>query len=74
MDNNVFYQLKCDMKIQYYKSMLSENKYDMKKTWSILKQAIGKQNDKTSLPLSFSINGQTITNKQATVLIIMFPK
>ena len=53
------------MKIQYYKSMLDGNKYDMKekKTWSILKQAIGKQNDNTSLLLLFSINGQTVTNK-----------
>ena len=34
-----------------------------KKTWSIFKQAIGKQNDKTSLPLSFSINDQAVTNK-----------
>jgi len=31
MYNNVFNKLKCNMKIQYYKSMLDGNKYDMKK-------------------------------------------
>ena len=61
MYDNLFNKLKCNMKIQYYKSMLDENKHDMKKTWSILKQPTGKQNDKTSFPLSFSINGQTVT-------------
>ena len=61
--NNIFNKLKRNMKRLYYKSKLDENKLDMKKTWSILKQAIGKQNDKASLPVSFSINGQTVTNK-----------
>ena len=34
--------LKRKMKIIYYKNILFENKFNIKKTWSILKQAIGK--------------------------------
>ena len=31
MYNNVFNKPKCNMKLQYFKSMLDENKHDMKK-------------------------------------------
>jgi len=58
------------MKVQYYKSLPSENKNDVKKTWSILKQAVGKENDKTSLPLSFSIYCQTVPNKLDTADVL----
>ena len=53
--------LKRKMKIIYYKD---ENKFNIKKTWSILKQAIGKLNDKSSYPNSFIINNVSITDKQ----------
>ena len=35
----------------------------MKKTWSILKQAIGKSNDNSGFPHSFCINSQNITER-----------
>ena len=53
--------LKRKMKIIYYKD---ENKFNIKKTWSILKQAIGKLNDKSSYPNSFTINNLSISDKQ----------
>jgi len=43
--------------------MLNINKFNIKKTWTILKQAIGRSNDKSSFPLSFCINSQNITEK-----------
>ncbi|KAK2142164.1 hypothetical protein LSH36_989g00053 [Paralvinella palmiformis] len=43
--------------------MLNENIFNMKKTWTILKQAIGKSYDKSSFPHSFCINGQNITER-----------
>jgi hypothetical protein len=62
--NNMYNTLKRKMKIIYYKNILVENKSNIKKTWSILKQAIGKLNDKSSYPNSFTINNLSITDKQ----------
>ena len=52
------------MKIIYDKNIHIENKFNINKTWSILKQAIGKLNDKSSYPNSFTINNLWITDKQ----------
>ena len=52
------------MKAMYYKHILDDNKHDIKKCWSILKQAIGKLNDKSSYPNSFIINNVSITDIQ----------
>jgi len=46
--------------------MLNENKFNMKKTWTILKQAIGKSNDKSSFLHSFCMNSQNITERSKT--------
>jgi hypothetical protein len=51
------------MKIQYYNTLLEENKYNIKKSWSILKVAIGKRNDKSSLPEEFKINNNSVTDR-----------
>jgi len=48
----------------YYKNIRIENKFNIKKTWSILKQATGKLNDKSSYPNNFIINNLSITDKQ----------
>ena len=61
--NNLYNKLKRHMKLQYYTSVLSNNKTDTKKMWSILKEAIGKQNNKTSVTTSFFINGINVTDK-----------
>ena len=43
--------------------MLNENKFNMKTFWTILKQAIGKSNDKSSFLHSFCMNSQNITER-----------
>ena len=62
--NIMYNKLKRKMKISYYKNILDENKCNIKKTWSILKQAIGKTNDKSGYPNSFTINNSTVTDKK----------
>jgi hypothetical protein len=51
------------MKTMFYRTALEENKNNSKKCWSILKQAIGKMNDKSSYPQTFSINNTLIADK-----------
>ena len=51
------------MKIFYYKSTLEEFKNDTKKCWTVLKQAIGKINDKSGYPLIFNINNTKISDQ-----------
>ena len=59
----IYNRIRRTLKINYYKQMLDENKYNSKKTWSILKQAIGKSNDKSSFPQSFKIDNINITDR-----------
>jgi hypothetical protein len=61
--NNTFNKLKRAMKIKYFSNSLEENKHNIKKTWTILRQAIGKLNNKSSFPLTFLINDIAITDK-----------
>ena len=61
--NNTFNKLKRKMKIFYYKSTLEEFKNDTKKCWTVLKQAIGKINDKSGYPLIFNINNTKISDQ-----------
>ncbi len=61
--NNLFNLLKKKMKILYFRTLLEENKTNSKKCWSILKQAIGKMNDKSSYPQSFLINNSMKSDK-----------
>ena len=35
----------------------------MKRTWSVLRNVIGKQNDKSNFPNEFIIDNQAVTNK-----------
>ena len=56
-------KLKRAMKIKYFRNSLEENKHNIKKTWSILKQAIGKLNNKSSFPHTFLVNDIPITDK-----------
>ncbi len=53
---NMYNLIKRLTKASYYKDILNENKSDMKKTWSILRQAIGKTNDKSNFRQSFLID------------------
>jgi len=60
---NIFNKLKRKAKQNYYKTALELNKSNMKQTWKILNQAIGKQNNKSKFPQSFKINDETITDQ-----------
>ena len=61
--NNLYNKLARTMKSLYYRRTLEENKRNSKKTWSILKQALGKLNDKSTYPQTFSINNTPISDK-----------
>ena len=58
--NNLHNKLVRIMKISYFKTACEENKH---KCWSILRHTIGKMNDKTSYPQTFTINNISITDK-----------
>ena len=60
---NLYNKLKRTLKINYYKEKLEASKHDSKQMWSVLKKAIGKQNDKRNISQSFKINNQDVTNK-----------
>ena len=51
------------MKINYYHAIINENKFNIRKTWSIVKGAIGKLNDKSGFPNEFIVNNNTISDK-----------
>ncbi len=42
--------------------MIEANKRDIKNTWIILKQAMGKTNNKSNFPNNFMINNELITD------------
>ena len=60
---NLYNKVKRTLKINYYKEKLEASKHDSKQMWSVLKKAIGKQNDKRNISQSFKINNQDVTNK-----------
>ena len=60
---NHFNKLKKIMKRNYFKCLLDMNKHNMKKTWQILKKAIGKQSNKSGFPQSFKIDNENVSNK-----------
>ena len=45
---NLFNKAKRELKRNYYSNLFEFNKNNMKNTWSVLKQAIGKHNDKSN--------------------------
>jgi hypothetical protein len=61
--NNLFNKLKRAMKITYFETAIEENKFNIKKTWTILRQVIGKLNDKSNYPSTFLINDTPIKDR-----------
>ena len=57
-------KLKRVMKRNYYSQQISENKNNIRKTWNILKQALGKQTKKSNFPNVFSVDNKLISDKQ----------
>jgi hypothetical protein len=59
----LFNKIKRKAKITYYKTILEENKNNIKQIWKVLKKAIGKENDKINLPNSFNIEKKAVSDK-----------
>ena len=58
-----FNKIKRHVKMHYYKTQIENSKHDIKKTWTILKEAIGKRNKTSSLPQHFIINNKAVSNR-----------
>jgi len=56
----MFIKLKRAIKIQYFRYSFEENKYNISKTWNILKQVIEKLNNKSQ---TFLVNHIPVTAK-----------
>jgi hypothetical protein len=50
-------------KTQYYSQLIEENKFNMKKMWQILNKTIGKHNEKSTFPSTFTINNKEVSDK-----------
>ena len=61
--NRIFNRMKRALKNAYFRNSLLENQHNIRKTWSILKEAIGKHNNKTSFPQTFVINEIEVSDK-----------
>ena len=59
----LFNKIKRKAKINYYKTILEQNKHNTKQIWKVLKKAIGKENNKASLPKSFKIENKSVSDK-----------
>lgn len=59
----LFNKIKRKAKQNFYKSKLELNKSNMKQTWKILNQAIGKQNNKPKFPQSLKIDGESVSDQ-----------
>jgi len=51
------------MKINDYHTIIEGNKFNMKKKLSVLRNIIGKQNDKSNFPPEFVVNDKPVTDK-----------
>jgi hypothetical protein len=61
----IFNKLKRRAKIIYFKTSIDENKHNTKQLWKILKQAIGKENNKSNFPHSFIVENETVSDEDA---------
>ena len=59
---NMHNKLKRKAKEQYFNELLDTYKHDIRKTWSVINNIIGRQNDKSSIPEYFRVNGKDETN------------
>lgn len=61
--NNLFNKTKRTIKANYYHAIIEEHKFSIKQTWKILKDLIGRKNDKSNFPQEFLIKGESVTDK-----------
>ena len=60
---NIFNKAKRRAKITYYKTVIEENKQNIKEMWKILNKAIGKENDKSGYPHSYTIDDCQVNDR-----------
>ncbi len=60
---NIFNKTKRTLKRNYYSNMLEINQNNMNKMCIVLKQAIGKRNDKSNLPKTFKIDNTNTSDE-----------
>ena len=60
---NMYNKMKRSTKSAYYKDILDINKSNIKKTWKILNEAIGRNYNKAKFPQSFTINNVNVTER-----------
>ena len=58
----MFNHLKRNMKQNYYHDLLNKYKTDIRKTWSIMKTIISKNNDKSNICYTFNIENTDVTD------------
>ena len=64
---NKYNQVKRVMKKLYYESKIRQSKNDMKATWQVINEAIGKSRNKCDFPHSFCVNNNMISDKTSIV-------
>ena len=60
---NTYNKIKRTSRQQYYDNLLQNYKHDIRKTWRVINNLIGKTNEKNTISESFEIDGINITNK-----------
>jgi hypothetical protein len=60
---NLYNKVRRKMKINYFAIMIEQNKSNIKQTWSVLKKAMGNNNNKSSIAQTFNINNTNVTDK-----------
>ena len=60
---NLFNKAKHELKRNYYSHLLELNKNNIKNTWLVLNQAIGKQNYKSNWPQTFKMGNKYISGE-----------
>ena len=59
----MYNKVKRATKANYYHVIIEENKFNMKKTWTVLNEVIGRKNDKSNFAQEFIIGGNSVKNK-----------
>ena len=61
--NNLSNKIKRAIKANYYHAIIEENKFNMKKTWTVLNEVIDRKNDKSNFPRESIIGGNSVSDK-----------
>ncbi len=59
---NLFNELKKVAKLSHYSQLLNNYKYDIRKTWGVINNLVGRSNDKSSISETFNISQKVTTD------------